>query len=87
MLIQPASFGAVEKLTLKAAIERAMGQNGDLRAQRLQEDQAAADLGRASGEFGPHIEGIWGIGPITKAQGNSTYVVEDNGVIGRTLFG
>ena len=86
-LLFPGPSLAVEKVALSAAIDRAMDKNADLRSQRLQVRQAEADLDRVGGEFGPRIEGLWGIGPITKAQGNATYVVEDNGVWGRTLFG
>jgi outer membrane protein len=78
---------AVEKLTLRESIERAMERNGDLRSQRLQVEQAANEIGRARGEFGPRIEALLGIGPITKAEGNSTFVREDRDTWGRTLFG
>lgn len=78
---------AVEKLTLREAIDRALDRNGDLRSQRLQIEQAADEIGRARGEFGPRIEAILGIGPITKAEGNATFVREDTGVWGRTVFG
>lgn len=80
-------MAAPEKLSLPAALERAMARNGDLRSQRLQVEQASEEIGRARGEFGPRIEGLLGIGPITKADGNSTFVREDNSTWGRTLFG
>lgn len=82
-----AAQAAVAKLSLQEALDRAMAQNGDLRSQRLQVEQAGQEIHRARGEFGPHIEALFGIGPITKADGNSTFVKEDNGVWGRTLFG
>ena len=78
---------AVELVPLREALNRASEQNGELRAQRIQVDQAEADVGRASGEFGPRLEALLGIGPITKAEGNSTYVVENSDVWGRMFFG
>jgi outer membrane protein len=81
------AHAAVEKVALRDALSRASTQNSELRSQRAQEAQAEADLGRASGEFGPHLEGLLGIGPITKAEGNSTFVVENTDVWGRELFG
>lgn len=77
---------AAEELTLAQAIDRALVQNGELKAQRLQEKQASADVDRVGGEFGPKIEGVLGIGPITKAEGNSIEVKEDKSVIGRTII-
>jgi outer membrane protein TolC len=76
-----------EKLDLPTAISRAMSGNQNLYAQRLQEKQAAQDVRRASGEFGPHITAMMGIGPITKAEGNANYSVEDKGALGRILLG
>lgn len=81
------SNAAVEKLTLREALDRALNRNGELRSQRLQVEQAAEEIGRARGEFGPRIEGILGIGPITKAEGNATGVREDTDTWGRTIFG
>ncbi len=86
-LIATPADAAVERLTLREAIDRALDRNGDLRSQRLQIEQAADEIGRARGEFGPRVEALLGIGPITKAQGNSTFVREDSGVWGRTIFG
>lgn|GEM_PF-5264409 len=80
-------FAAVEKLSLREAIDRALDRNGELRSQRLQIEQAADEIGRARGEFGPRIEAVLGIGPITKAEGNATFVREDTGIWGRTVFG
>ena len=80
-------FASVEKLSLKEALSRASRENKELKAQRVQVDQAEADLGRARGEFGPRLEGLLGVGPITKAEGNSTFVIEDRGIWGRTIFG
>ncbi len=86
LLAMPA-LAATEKLALPVAIERALSQNGELRSQRMQIDQASEEIGRARGEFGPRIEGLLGIGPITKAEGNATFVREDTSTWGRTLFG
>ena len=86
-LISHPALAAPEKLALPAAIDRALSRNGDLRSQRLQVEQAAEEIGRARGEFGPRIEGLLGIGPITKAEGNATFVREDTSTWGRTLFG
>jgi len=80
-------LAAVEKLTLRESIARALERNGDLRSQRLQVEQSAEEIGRARGEFGPRFEALFGVGPITKAEGNSTFVKEDTGVWGRTIFG
>ena len=77
----------MEKLSLREAIDRALDRNGELRSQRLQIEQAADEIGRARGEFGPRIEAVLGIGPITKAEGNATFVREDTGIWGRTVFG
>lgn len=85
--VAAAAPSAPEKVDLKDALRRASTQNDELRAQRMQVEQAQADVSRASGEFGPHLEGILGVGPITKAEGNSTYVVEDKDVWGREIFG
>ncbi len=78
---------SADRLALSEAIGLAMVRNGDLRAQRTQVEQATTEIDRAHGEFGPHFEAILGIGPITKAEGNSTFVVEDKDTWGRTLFG
>lgn len=86
-LVSVSAEAAPEKLALPAAIDRALSRNGDLRSQRMQVEQAAEEIGRARGEFGPRIEGLLGIGPITKAEGNSTFVREDSSTWGRTLFG
>jgi outer membrane protein TolC len=61
--------------------------NAELRAQRLQELQAAQDLRRVGGEFGPRFEALVGMGPITKASGNATASVEDKSSIGRMFIG
>ena len=87
LILTGSSGAAVEKLALKDALTRASERNAELRSQRLQVNQAEADLGRARGEFGPRLEGLLGIGPITKAQGNATFVIEDKDTWGRTLFG
>lgn len=86
ILIAGTAFGA-DKIDLREALLRASSQNAELRSQRLQIDQAQADVGRASGEFGPRLEGLLGIGPITKAVGNATSVEENTDVWGRMLFG
>ena len=80
------AHGAVERVALRDALSRADAQNGELAAQRVQETQAEEDINRAHGEFGPHLEGLLGIGPITKADGNSSVVVENKDVWGRMLF-
>lgn len=79
--------GFAATLDLKQAIELAMKQNAEIKAQRFQEIQASSDQLRVSGEFGPHIEGLVGIGPITKASGNALAASEDKGTIGRTILG
>ena len=71
---------------LSQAIEIALKQNGELQAQRVQERQAATDQIRVSGEFGPHLEGLLGVGPITKATGNALSADEDKGTIGRNRY-
>jgi outer membrane protein TolC len=81
------AHAAPEELTLGQAIDRALQGNQEIRAQRLQEKQAATDIGRVGGEFGPKVEATLGIGPITKAEGNAINVVEDKKVIGRTIIG
>mgnify|MGYP001067837226 FL=1 len=78
---------SAEKLNLKDAIERALLQNGELRAQGLQIRQAEQDVRRVSGEFGPKFEALGGIGPITRATGNATASSEEKGSIGRMLIG
>jgi outer membrane protein TolC len=87
LLLSAPGHAAVEKVGLRDALARAGSRNAELRAQRVEVEQAEAEVGRARGEFGPHLEGLLGIGPITKADGNSTFVVEDKDVWGRTLFG
>lgn len=79
------AFG-VERVGLREALGRADTQNSEFSAQRVQEVQAEEDVNRARGEFGPHLEGLVGIGPITKADGNSSFVVENKDVWGRMLF-
>lgn len=81
------AFAEVAKLDLSEALDRAMQGNGDLRSQRLQIDQATTEISRVSGEFGPHLEGLAGIGPITKAEGDANYAKEDHNTWGRTLYG
>jgi outer membrane protein len=76
-----------EKITLKDAIERALLQNAELRAQGMQIRQAEQDVRRVSGEFGPRFEALGGIGPITRATGNVTNSTEEKGSIGRMLIG
>lgn len=76
-----------EKLPLREAIDRALRFNFELRAQRLQEKQAAEDLNRVHGEFGPRLEALVGIGPITKATGDATQSVEDKDSFGRIILG
>ncbi|RZA07508.1 MAG: hypothetical protein EOP11_07465, partial [Proteobacteria bacterium] len=83
--ILPLAAGA-EELSLKSAIDLALKQNLEIRAQRAQEGQAASDVQRVGGEFGPKIDAMMGIGPITKAEGNSITVVEDKSVIGRSII-
>lgn len=87
LLVSAFAAHAAEELTLGQAIDRALTGNQELRAQRLQEKQAATDIQRVGGEFGPKLEATVGMGPITKAEGNSISVVEDKRVIGRTIIG
>ncbi len=86
-LLAPGPALAVEKLALKEAIDLAIAKNGDLASQRKQIEAAGFEVGRASGEFGPRLEGLLGVGPITKAEGNATFVTEDTDVWGRMVFG
>jgi outer membrane protein TolC len=85
--ISSAAMAAPEEISLSDAIGRALQQNGELKAQRLQEKQAAADVDRVGGEFGPRLEALVGIGPITQAYGDSTKVVEDKTKFGRMILG
>jgi outer membrane protein TolC len=86
LLLSAPAFADAERVALRDALSRADTQNGELLAQRVQETEAEEDINRAHGEFGPHLEGLIGIGPITKANGNSSYVVENKDVWGRMLF-
>lgn len=72
---------------MKEALDRASNQNQELAAQRLQIKQAEQDIRRVGGEFGPRLEALAGIGPITKATGNATNSVEDKSSFGRMLLG
>lgn len=76
-----------QPLTLKEALDLAGKQNGELRAQRLQIEQAESDVRRVSGEFGPRFEALAGVGPITRANGNATGSSEDKGSFGRMIIG
>ncbi|MGE3260248.1 MAG: TolC family protein [Bacteriovoracia bacterium] len=76
-----------QDLGLAEALDRAARDNSDLRAQRFQELQSAADIKRVDGEFGPHIEMLLGGAPITKATGNASLSKEDKHVIGRIFIG
>jgi outer membrane protein, multidrug efflux system len=87
LLISLSAQAAPERLGLREAIDRAMQGNRDLKAQRVQETQAEEEIRRVRGEFGLHLEGLLGIGPITKANGDATRVVEDHDTWGRTLVG
>lgn len=75
------------ELTLQESITRALEGNVDLRAQRIQEKQAAQDIRRVSGEFGPRLEALVGVGPMTRASGNATVSVEDKNSFGRMFLG
>lgn len=81
------ALASAEALTLKEALERASKQNGELRAQRLQVSQAEQDIRRVGGEFGPRLEALAGVGPITKASGNATSATEDKSSFGRMIIG
>jgi outer membrane protein TolC len=86
LLLLP-QIASAEALSLKEALLRAEKQNQELVAQRLQIKQAEQDIRRVGGEFGPHLEALAGIGPITKATGNATNAVEDKSSFGRMLLG
>lgn len=86
-VLTPALASAAEMLALREALDLAVTRNGDLLSQRSQIEAASFEVGRARGEFGPRIEALVGVGPITKAEGNATFVVEDTSVWGRMLFG
>lgn len=82
------SFTAsAEDIDLATALERANLGNLELKAQRFQEVQSAADIRRVHGEFGPRIELLVGGAPITKATGNVLVTVEDKSTIGRIFVG
>lgn len=78
---------SAEVLSLKEAINLALSQNGELKAQRWQVRQAEQDIRRVGGEFGPHFEALGGVGPITRATGNATASTEVKGSIGRMFLG
>lgn len=75
------------EIGLMEALNRAAADNGELRAQRIQELQSASDIDRVKGEFGTHLEAVLGVGPISKATGNATGATEDKSVIGRMFLG
>lgn len=87
LLLLIPGLARAEALSLKEALDRAMKQNQEVVAQRLQIRQAEEDVNRVDGEFGPKIEALAGIGPITKAMGNANYSVEDKSTFGRMLLG
>lgn len=73
-------------LSPRELVELALGANNELRAQREQERAAGTEIDRVSGEFGPRIEAVVGVGPNTRATGNAISVVEDKGSFGRTFL-
>lgn len=82
----PTSANA-EAISLRQAIDRAMSANLEVRAQRKQEAQAEADVARVAGEFGLKVDGLLGVGPITKATGNALAAQEDKSTIGKIVIG
>ncbi len=80
-------FAAAEPVSLPDAIALALKQNGELLAQRLQAIQAKEDIRQVQGEFGPKLEALAGIGPITRATGNATSSHEEKGSFGRMILG
>ena len=85
LLLSP--LAQAQDIGLSEALARASRDNSDLRAQRFQELQSSADIDRVKGEFGPRIEALMGVGPITQAVGNATSAREDKHVWGRSFLG
>ncbi len=77
----------VQHLDLKSSIDLAMQKNAELKAQRVEEKFGQSDLDKISGEFGPRLDGVIGVGPITKATGNATNATEDKDTWGRSYAG
>jgi outer membrane protein TolC len=82
-----AAVSHASAVTLDEALRMALSENLELRAEAAKVRQSEADLDRAGYEFGPKLEFTSGIGPITRAQGNATFAVEDRGRWGRVLMG
>ena len=78
---------AAESLTLPQSIDRALTHNKELKSQKWKTDQAESDRQRVGAEFGPHIEALAGIGPITKAIGNAALSTEYKSSYGRMIMG
>jgi outer membrane protein TolC len=87
LLSLASSSAHADAITLREAIDRAMISNLEVRSQRKQEKQADADVSRVAGEFGLRVEGLLGVGPITKATGNALTAVEDKSTIGKIIIG
>jgi outer membrane protein len=86
-LIVSTAQAVQDRIDLKAALQRASENNLEVLAERTLEAQALADTKRVEGEFGPRLEALFGVGPITRATGNVTSSTEDKNVWGRTYIG
>ncbi|MCO5141686.1 MAG: TolC family protein [Oligoflexia bacterium] len=76
-----------QTLNINDAIRIGLEKNQEIKSQEWQLKQAEADYDQVISEFAPKLEGTFGIGPITKAEGNATRSIEDKGVLGRMLMG
>lgn len=75
------------RLSLEQALARGFSQNMELKAESAKVEQAIADIDRVYGEFGPHIQGTAGLGPITKTTGNALHSQEDSSKWGAAFLG
>ena len=87
LIILLAGIAKAEKIGLKEAILLAHSGNGELKSQQIQMGQAAEDLNRVYGEFGPKVEALVGIGPTTKITGNLASSEENKNSLGRMILG
>lgn len=72
---------------LTEAVDLALKNNKELLSQQMQVRQASTEVKRVHAEFGPRLEALGGVGPITKASGNATNAVEEKGTLGRMIMG
>ena len=81
------SYAAVIRMDLKESIEHALKANAELKVQRIQERLADTNKDIIEGEFGAKIEGLFGVAPITKAEGNAIASTETKDAWGRMVIG